>query len=58
MIPISRSQWWEGVKQGIYPKPVKLGQRITAWRISDIERLLQEGVQSKKEYKIKEENNG
>lgn len=36
-IPVSRSTWWAGVKEGRYPKPVKtLGKRITAWRCSDI----------------------
>jgi prophage regulatory protein len=44
-LPISRSQFWEGVRKGIYPQPVKLGPRITAWRASDIERLIEEGVQ-------------
>ena len=44
-VPISKSQWWEGVRKGRYPQPVKLGPRITAWRASDIERLIEEGVQ-------------
>lgn len=43
-IPISKSQWWEGVRKGVYPQPVKLGPRITAWRASDIERLIKEGI--------------
>ncbi len=38
--PVSRSTWWQGVREGRYPKPVKLGRRITAWRASDIRRLL------------------
>ena len=36
IIPISKSTWWAGVKSGLYPSPVKLGPRITAWRIEDI----------------------
>ena len=40
IIPVSRSTWWAGVKSGRYPKPVKLGPRITAWRISDIIALI------------------
>jgi prophage regulatory protein len=32
-LPISRSSWWAGVASGRYPKPVKLGPRITAWRV-------------------------
>lgn len=40
IIPVSKSTWWAGVKSGLYPKPVKLGRRITAWRVSDIRRLI------------------
>jgi prophage regulatory protein len=39
-IPVSRSTWWAGVKSGRFPKPVKLGPRITAWREDDIDALL------------------
>lgn len=38
-IPVSRSTWWNGVKSGRYPKPVKLGPRTTAWRVEDIRNL-------------------
>ena len=40
IIPISKSTWWQGVKTGRYPKPVKLGARITAWRVEDIKNFL------------------
>ena len=43
-IPVSRSTWWAGVKTGRYPAPVKLGPRITAWRVSDIRKLIDEGA--------------
>jgi predicted DNA-binding transcriptional regulator AlpA len=36
LIPVSKSTWWAGVKAGRYPQPVKLGDRITAWRVEDI----------------------
>ncbi|WP_408936599.1 helix-turn-helix transcriptional regulator [Desulfobulbus sp.] len=42
LIPVSRSTWWAGVKSGRYPRPVKLGPRITAWRVEDIRRLIQD----------------
>lgn len=29
-----------GVKTGIYPSPVKIGARATAWRESDIVKLI------------------
>jgi len=42
IIPVSKSTWWEGVKTGRYPKPVKsLGRRITAWRVEDIRALIE-----------------
>jgi prophage regulatory protein len=42
IIPVSKSTWWEGVRTGRYPKPVKLGPRITAWRVGDIRKLIAE----------------
>ncbi len=43
-IPVSKSTWWQGVKDGRFPKPVKLGARITVWRAEDIRRLLDKGA--------------
>lgn len=43
-IPVSRSTWWAGVKSGRYPKPIKLGPRITAWRAEDIRKLIEQGA--------------
>jgi predicted DNA-binding transcriptional regulator AlpA len=42
-VPVSKSTWWAGVRSGRYPQPVKLGPRITAWRVEDIRTLLQSG---------------
>ncbi len=39
-IPVSKSTWWTGVKDGRFPKPVKLGPRITAWCVEDIRALI------------------
>ena len=41
--PVSASTWWAGVKSGRYPKPVKLGERVTAWRVEDIRALIEQG---------------
>jgi prophage regulatory protein len=43
-IPVSKSTWWEGVRSGRYPKPVKLGPRITARRVEDIRALIESGA--------------
>lgn len=40
LIPVSRSAWWAGCKNGRYPKPIKIGPRTTAWRAEDIKALL------------------
>lgn len=39
LVPVSRATWWAGVKTGRYPKPIKLGPRITVWRFEDILKL-------------------
>jgi prophage regulatory protein len=38
-IPVGKSTWWAGVKSGRFPKPHKLGPRITAWTDEDIRTL-------------------
>ncbi len=35
-IPFSSATLWRKVKNGTFPPPVKLGERITAWRVADI----------------------
>lgn len=39
IIPISKSTWWKGIKEGRFPKPVKLTERTSAWLRADIEAL-------------------
>lgn len=36
IIPVGKSTWWAGIKTGRFSKPVKLGPRITVWRVADI----------------------
>jgi prophage regulatory protein len=45
-IPVSRSSWWQGVKTGRFPRPLKLGVRTTAWRAADIQDLIKRGTES------------
>ena len=40
IIPLGKTCWWEGVKSGRFPKPVKLSARCTAWRAEDIRELI------------------
>ena len=39
IIPVSKSSWWSGVKEGKYPASVKCGSS-TFWRFSDISTLV------------------
>lgn len=41
-IPVSKSTWWQGVKDGRFPKPQKLGPRTTVWYVEDIRALFEE----------------
>jgi prophage regulatory protein len=40
VFPVSKSTWWAGVKEERFPQPVKLGPKITAWRVKDIRALI------------------
>lgn len=41
IIPISKSTLWSWIKDGKFPKPVKLGPRCTAWRVEDIRAFIE-----------------
>jgi prophage regulatory protein len=41
LIPIGRTSFLNGIKSGKYPKPIKLGERMVAWRIEDIRALIE-----------------
>lgn len=42
VIPLGRTAWLEGVKNGRYPKPVRIGAKAVAWRVEDIRDLITE----------------
>lgn len=41
IIPVSKSHWWQGVKDGRFPAAVKLSPRCTVWRSEDIRALVE-----------------
>lgn len=43
IIPVSATSWWNGVKSGKYPKPIKLGPKTTVWRASEVLALVNGG---------------
>jgi predicted DNA-binding transcriptional regulator AlpA len=41
IIPVGKSTWWDGVRTGRFPSPVKLGPRVTVWRVEDIRAFIE-----------------
>lgn len=46
IIPLSDSTIWRRVRLGTFPAPVKLSERITAWKAEDVRRWLDEQGQA------------
>ncbi len=42
-IHVSKSTWWKGIRDGIFPKGIKLTPRTTVWRESDIDAICGQG---------------
>lgn len=40
IIPISKSAWWQGIKEGKYPRGHKLGERTTVWSSAEIQAIV------------------
>jgi len=41
IVPFSSATLWRKIKSGDFPRPVKLGERITAWRVEDVRAWMQ-----------------
>jgi prophage regulatory protein len=44
LVPVARSTWFAGIRSGRFPASVRLGPRIAAWRLRDIQQILENGV--------------
>ncbi len=42
VIPVSRATWYEWVRRGRVPQPIKLGPNTSAWRAEDVWRLIEQ----------------
>ncbi|NTW89129.1 MAG: AlpA family phage regulatory protein [Desulfobulbaceae bacterium] len=40
IIPVCKATWYAGIKEGKYPKPVKLAEKTVGWRSTDIDELV------------------
>jgi len=41
VLPFSVATLWRKVRNGTFPQPVKLSERITAWRAEDVRQWLE-----------------
>lgn len=41
LIPVGKSAWYAGIKEGRFPAPVKLNKRAAAYRVEDIRALIE-----------------
>lgn len=41
ILPFSAATLWRKVKNGSFPQPVKLSDRITAWRVADVRQWME-----------------
>jgi prophage regulatory protein len=41
VVPFSSATLWRRCKAGLFPKPVKLSERVTAWRVGDVRAFLE-----------------
>lgn len=51
MVPVSKTTWWKGAKEGVYPSPVKVGGR-TFWRYSEVLAFVREEWEPSSHYVI------
>jgi prophage regulatory protein len=40
LLQISKTAWYDGIKAGMFPSPIKWGKRTARWRESDIVRIM------------------
>ena len=40
VLGISRTALYNGIARGDYPKPIRLGPRMSVWRVDDIRKLI------------------
>ena len=40
-LPISKPTVWRWVKEGLLPKPISLGPKVTAWDLDEVDRYIE-----------------
>ena len=42
LVGVGKTTIWRWVQEGFFPKPIKLSDHVTAWRLSDVQNWLDE----------------
>lgn len=42
--PVSRAEWYAGMKTGKYPESVKIGKRNVGWKKTEIHNLVEKAI--------------
>ena len=58
IIPFSSATLWRMVKKGTFPAPIKLSQRVTAWRAADVAAWMQARDDAKPEAREEPRDDG
>jgi predicted DNA-binding transcriptional regulator AlpA len=44
LYPVSKTAWYAGIASGLYPRPLKLSTRVSAWSRCDVISLIESTV--------------
>lgn len=42
LLPVSEKTIWEWVRQGKFPKPIRMSSNVTVWRMSEVQAWIEE----------------
>lgn len=42
LIGVGKTTLWRWVKEGVFPQPIRLSDGVTVWRLSDVQKWLEE----------------
>ena len=48
VVPFSPATLWRKCAKGQFPKPIKLSDRVTAWRVGDVRAYLRNAAEGQK----------
>lgn len=40
IVPVAKSTLWSWVKSGRFPRPIKLSEKVTVWKVEDVREFM------------------